>query len=66
VGNEELGKMETCWLVEFEDGHKIIISEELHKQEVERNWAGRKRKYEAHWFNLEECRKRNRGVLCAM
>jgi hypothetical protein len=55
----------SCWLIEFKDGHKVIISEELYKQEVERNWAGRPRLVEEHWFDFRKCRERNRGVLCA-
>jgi len=54
--------MESCWLIEFKDGHKIIISEELYKQEEERNWAGRKRLCEEHWFDIRKCRERNRGI----
>ena len=56
-------KPESCWLIEFESGHKVILSEELYEAEVERNWAGDRVLYEAHWHNIEECRKRNRGVL---
>jgi hypothetical protein len=54
----------SCWLIEFEDGRKMIISEGLYKSEIERDWAGRLRKYEAHWFDFEECRKKNRGLPC--
>ena len=57
--------IESCWLIEFKDGHKVIISEELYKQEVERNWAGRPRLVEEHWFDFRKCRERNSGVLCA-
>ena len=56
-------KPESCWLIEFESGHKVILSEELYEAEVERNWAGDRVLYEAHWHDIEECRKRNRGVL---
>lgn len=44
--------IESCWFIEFVDGHKVIISEELYKQEVERNWAGRPRLVEEHWFDF--------------
>ena len=54
--------MESCWLIEFEDGYKMIVSEELYKAEEACNWAGRKRKVEGHWFSYETCRMRNRGV----
>ncbi len=54
--------MESCWLIEFKDGCKMIISEELYKYELERNFADRKRVSEQHWFDFELCRKRNRGV----
>ena len=53
---------ESCWLIEFEDGYKMIISEELYKMEVERNWGGRLIKCEAHWFDVSKCRSKNRGV----
>jgi len=56
--------MESCWLIEFADGCKMIISEEYYKEEVKRNWAGRARRYEAHWFNVKLCREKNRGVRC--
>ena len=52
----------SCWLIEFVDGQKIIISEELYAYEVLRNWAGRKRLYEAHWYSFKACRERNKGV----
>ena len=54
----------SCWLIEFEDGRKMIISEDLYKEGVERNWAGRKRIDEQHWFDYEQCRQRNRGLPC--
>ena len=54
----------SCWLIRFEDGYKMIISEELYKQEVERNWAGRARMCEEHWFDVRKCRARNRSVNC--
>ncbi len=56
-------KPKSCWLIEFESGHKVILSEELYKAVVERNWAGDRVLSEAHWHNIEECRKRNRGVV---
>ena len=28
--------MESCWLINFEDGHRMIISEELYKEEVKK------------------------------
>jgi len=54
--------MESCWLIEFKDGHKIIISEELYEKEEERNWVGRERVCEEHWFDIRKCRERNRGI----
>jgi hypothetical protein len=52
-----------CWMIEFADnGQKMIIGEELYKKEVERNWAGRPLLYEAHWFDINECHRRNRGI----
>ena len=54
--------MESCWLIRFKDGHKMIISEELYKQEEERNWAGGERLVEEHWFDVRKCRERNRGI----
>ena len=56
--------MESCWLIEFVDGYKVIISEEYYKKEVKRNWAGRERMCEAHWFSVKLCREKNRGVPC--
>ena len=57
--------MESCWLINFEDGQKAIISEELYEFEASRNWGGRARISEEHWFSLSECRRKNQGVLCA-
>lgn len=57
--------MKSCWLIEFEDGHKIIISEELYKKEEKRNWAGRKRRVEAHWFDFETCSMKNPEIIVA-
>ncbi len=54
--------MKSCWLIEFEDGQKIIISEELYKKEETRKWAGRNRIVEEHWFSAETCIKRNPGL----
>lgn len=54
--------MESCWLIEFEDGYKMIISEGLYNQELERNFAGRKTICHQHWFSLKTCRERNRGI----
>ena len=56
--------MESCWLICFKDGYKIIISEEYYEQEVKRNWAGRERIREEHWFDVKMCRAKNRGVSC--
>lgn len=53
---------DSCWLIEFTDGHKIIVSEELYGQEKDRNWAGRSRLVEQHWFDFRKCRERNRGI----
>lgn len=55
--------MKSCWLIEFVDGHKVIISESLYKEEVKRDFNGRKVLCESHWFDFETCRKRNHGVL---
>lgn len=52
----------SCWLIEFMDGYKIIVSEEFYRQEQARNWAGRPRLSEQHWFDFRKCRERNRGV----
>jgi hypothetical protein len=54
--------MESCWLINFEDGHRMIISEELYKEEVKKNWNGRARRSEEHWFNFKQCRAMNRGI----
>ena len=53
---------ESCWLIEFEDGYKVIVNEEIYKFEEERNWAGRKVLCEEHWFNIKKCIDKNRGV----
>jgi len=54
--------MESCWLIEFEDGHKVIISEDMYKQEVERYFVGRRILTEQHWFDVKKCRERNKCV----
>lgn len=54
--------MESCWLIEFTDGYKIILSEYMYKKEQERHFAGRKILCKQHWFNYKTCRERNRGV----
>jgi hypothetical protein len=59
----EKSPTKSCWLIEFESGYKVILSEELYETGFERNWAGDRVLSEAHWHNIEECRKRNRGVL---
>lgn len=53
---------QSCWLIEFEDGYRIIISEERYKKEEEHNWAGKKILCKQHWFNARKCIERNRGV----
>ena len=55
--------MESCWLIEFKDGDKMIISESIYQEENVRNFGGREVLCEQHWFDYETCRKRNRGVL---
>ena len=54
--------MVSCWLIRFEDGYKMIISEEFYNKEVERNWAGRPRMCEEHWFDVRKCVAKNRSV----
>jgi hypothetical protein len=54
--------VKSCWLIEFEDGTKMIISEEFYKQEQDRNWAGKRVACEQHWFIADMCLKRNRGI----
>ena len=56
------GTMESCWLIRFKDGHRMIISEELYKQEVARDWSGRARLVEEHWFDIKKCREKNQGI----
>jgi len=53
---------ESCWLVEFEDGYKVILNEEIYKKNEERKWDGRKVLCEEHWFNIKKCIDKNRGV----
>jgi hypothetical protein len=56
---------ESCWLIEFTDHfnpYRIVIGERRHEEEVARNWGGRRVLYESHWFDIEECLRRNRGV----
>lgn len=55
---------ESCWLIEFEDGHKRILSEKQYTKEKAHNFAGRRRKWEQHWFRFEECKTANPGVRC--
>lgn len=57
---------QSCWLIEFEDGHKIIICEELYEKEEKRNWAGRAILCKQHWFNARKCVERNRGIKTVM
>ena len=59
----EKSSTKSCWLIEFESGRKVILSEELYKAGVDCNWAGDRVLSEAHWHSVEECRKSNRGVL---
>ena len=54
--------MQSCWLIRFKDGYRMIISEELYQQEVARNWAGREREVEEHWFIAENCINKNQGI----
>lgn len=54
----------SCWLIKFEDGFEMIISEDLYNDEVKRNWGERKKLYESHWFDFDECREKNRGIPC--
>lgn len=53
----------SCWLIEFEDGAKLIMSEEHYAKEKEHNFSGRKILVESHWYSVKECRFRNRGVF---
>jgi hypothetical protein len=55
--------IDSCWLIEFEDGAKLIMSEAYYAEEKERNFAGRKILVEAHWHSIKACRFRNRGVF---
>jgi hypothetical protein len=52
--------MMSCWLIEFENGHKMIISENLYRQGyAQKEVAINKVLIESHWFNAEQCLKRN-------
>ena len=59
-----VSKLESCWLIEFDNGQKVIISEEVYEIETKRNWLGRKRTIEAHWFIYSQCKQRNPGIQC--
>lgn len=52
----------SCWLIEFTDGQKMIISEEYYLFEVTRNFAGKDVLVKEHWFDIVTCLKRNRGI----
>jgi hypothetical protein len=55
----------SCWLIVFSDDvspREIILSEEYYRMEVERGFAGRPILCEAHWYDIYECRARNRGI----
>jgi hypothetical protein len=54
--------MESCWLIEFRNGYRMIISEELYEQEKKEDFGGRPILVEQHWFVFEVCRKKNRSV----
>ncbi|WP_025909288.1 hypothetical protein [Priestia flexa] len=58
--------MNSCWLIEFKDGHKIIISESLYIEEEKRNFDNRQVLVEQHWFDYEVCKERNRGIWILM
>lgn len=55
--------MESCWLIEFKNGYKVILSEYVYQKEQERNYNGQEVLCESHWFDYKTCRERNRGVL---
>lgn len=55
--------MASCWLIEFQGGRRIIISEEMYAKEKQRDWNGRKRVVEEHWFDLLLCKARNQGII---
>lgn len=57
-----LGVQSGCWLIEFKNGYKIILSESVYAEEVARNFSGKEVLCEQHWFDIRTCLDRNRGV----
>ena len=53
--------MKSCWLINFKNGNKVILSENAYKKykaETPKDDV----ESEEHWFTMEECIKKNSDV----
>lgn len=51
---------ESCWLIEYSNGFKVIMSEQQYKQQSEDKLLDRDNiLIESHYFDIDICKHRN-------
>ncbi len=54
--------MESCWLIIFKNGNKVILSEKMYKERYLKETPREEVSSEEHWFSMEECIKKNPDI----
>ncbi len=54
--------MKSCWLINFKNGDKVILSENMYKERYLKGTPRDTVSSEEHWFLMDECIKQNPDV----
>lgn len=54
--------MKSCWLINFKNGYKVILSEEMYNGKYKNETPVEDVESEEHWFSIERCIEKNSEV----
>ena len=58
--------MDTCWLIEYKDGSKVILSEKQNQEcqvKIKNDIKNGNVLVISHWFDRATCMERNNGCI---
>lgn len=53
---------ESCWLINFKNGYKVILSEQMYQGKYKKETPIEDVESEEHWFLMSQCINRNPDI----
>ena len=57
-----MGYHESCWLINFKNGYKVILSEKVYREKYKKETPVEDIESEEHWFLMSQCIEKNPDV----